>query len=188
MSRPRFSVVVPTRDRPETLVFALRSCLEQQFDDLEVVVCDNCSDSRTREVALSPSSSKIRYVRSDTPLSMSRNWDLALSHATGEFITFLGDDDGLLVHGLREADDAIRALHAKILYADQVYYGWPGLVGGWIRENGVIIPPIGRTGMMRSRAVLDTVMNCLSSVGILPSLYNSLVRRDVVEQLRSASG
>ena len=37
MTSPRFSVVVPTRDRASTLAYTLRTCLEQEFDDYEVV-------------------------------------------------------------------------------------------------------------------------------------------------------
>src|SRR5205807_10530523 len=38
MSTPRFTVVIPTRERPETLRHSLRTCIEQQqFDDYEIV-------------------------------------------------------------------------------------------------------------------------------------------------------
>src|SRR5262249_18302130 len=50
VSKPLFSVVIPTRERAETLTYALRTCLEQDFDDYEVVVCDNCSSPATRAV------------------------------------------------------------------------------------------------------------------------------------------
>ena len=34
--RPRFSVVIPTRDRAETLRVTLATCLDQDFDDYEI--------------------------------------------------------------------------------------------------------------------------------------------------------
>lgn len=44
MSRtPRFTVVIPTRERARTLHFTLRTCLAQAFDDFEVLVSDNQS-------------------------------------------------------------------------------------------------------------------------------------------------
>jgi glycosyltransferase involved in cell wall biosynthesis len=60
MPRPRFSIVIPTRQRAHTLYFTLRSCLMQSFDDYEIVVCDNCSSPATREVVESFASPSVR--------------------------------------------------------------------------------------------------------------------------------
>ena len=50
MSRPRFSIVVPTRQRPHTLPYTLASILNQDHDSFEVIVADNASSSETRAV------------------------------------------------------------------------------------------------------------------------------------------
>ncbi len=62
MPFPRISIVIPTRDRPGTLGFALRTCLDQDFEDFEVVVSDNCSPPATREVVESFADRRIKYV------------------------------------------------------------------------------------------------------------------------------
>ena len=64
MSRPRFSVLIPTRERADTLYHALRTCLDQDFDSFEVVVSDNCSSPATREVVERLASPRLKYVRS----------------------------------------------------------------------------------------------------------------------------
>ena len=46
----RFSVVIPTRERAHTLRSTLQTCLDQEFQDYEIVVCDNHSSQATREV------------------------------------------------------------------------------------------------------------------------------------------
>ena len=46
MNHIKFSVVIPTRERAETLQHCLRTCLVQNFDDYEVVVSDNGSSPR----------------------------------------------------------------------------------------------------------------------------------------------
>src|SRR5204863_7515060 len=102
--------VIPTRERAETLQYSLRTCVEQGFDDYEIVVCDNCSSPATREVVEACTSPRVRYVRADRPLAMSANWELAVSHARGEYVTVLGDDDGLMPYALRELD-ALARLH-----------------------------------------------------------------------------
>src|SRR5262245_26841258 len=100
MAGPRFSIVIPTRDRASTLPFTLRTCLAQEFDDCEIVVADNHSAPPTREVVDSFSDRRIRYVRTPAPLAMSDSWDFAVSQATGEYVLLIGSDDGLLLHAL----------------------------------------------------------------------------------------
>ena len=46
----KFTVVVPTRERCETLGATLQSCLDQDHPDLEVIVSDNASLDDTRAV------------------------------------------------------------------------------------------------------------------------------------------
>src|SRR5438128_8472362 len=98
--RPRFSLVIPTRDRASTLPFTLRTCLALEFDDFEIVVADNGSSDQTREIVENAGDRRIRYFRSPEPLAMSDSWDFALSHASGEYVLLLGADDELLLHAL----------------------------------------------------------------------------------------
>ena len=64
---PFVSIVIPTRERAETLYHTLRTCLEQEGDDYEVVVCDNCGSPATRAVVDGFASARIKYVRSAKP-------------------------------------------------------------------------------------------------------------------------
>ena len=71
MQRDTFSVVIPTRERAETLRYCLRTCLDQEFDDYEVIVSDNHSSPATRAVVDEAGSAKVRYFRTPAPLAMS---------------------------------------------------------------------------------------------------------------------
>lgn len=48
MSRPFFTVAIPTKNRVDRLRNAIRSVREQTFADFELIVCDNCDDDRVR--------------------------------------------------------------------------------------------------------------------------------------------
>lgn len=41
--RPQFSIVIPTRNRAETLGPAIETCLSQDFEDFELLIVDNAS-------------------------------------------------------------------------------------------------------------------------------------------------
>src|SRR5262245_5218182 len=125
MTTPKFSVVIPTRERADTLRVALQTCLSQDHDDYEVVVCDNCGSPATRAVVTAADAPRVKYFRAPEPLAMSANWELALSHATGEYLTVLGDDDGLCPWALGELDRLLATHRVQAVRWDAGLYLWP---------------------------------------------------------------
>ena len=107
MTRPRFSIVVPTRNRPDTLRSALTTCIAQNYDDYEIVVCDNSEGRDSEEVVRDLASPRIRYLAPSQALAMSANWERGVTEARGEYVTVLGDDDGFMPYALAELDELI---------------------------------------------------------------------------------
>lgn len=95
MGKPLLSIVIPTKNRYKYLVGSLESFLLLNRDDFEVIVQDNSDDNSfiTDYLGNHPEYGFVRYYYSGDHLSMSDNSDLAISHSTGEFVCFLGDDD-----------------------------------------------------------------------------------------------
>lgn len=187
MSDLRFSIVIPTRERADTLRYTLRTCLAQQFDDYEIVVCDNCSSAATKETVESFESRKIKYIRSDRPLAMSENWELAVSHASGEYVIIIGDDDGVLLHALREVDHLLQVLGVKALRWERVYYSWPNIP---VAEaaNKLRIPLVRENRILQAREVIPRIANYRMDYTMLPMLYNSAIHRDLIALLRRKTG
>src|SRR6186713_1491963 len=92
----KFTVVIPTRERADTLFHTLRTCVAQDYDNLTILVSDNVSADNTEEVVKSFKDKRIQYIKTAQRLSMSGNWDFALDHVSGGFVNFIGDDDGLI--------------------------------------------------------------------------------------------
>ena len=184
---PRFSVVVPTRERPETLYHTLGSILDQDHDNYEVVVHDNCSSPATREVVDSLACDKLKYHRSETSLAMTDSWERGLSFATGEYLIVIGDDDALLPHALKILDGLIREHQARAIRWTRVSYHWPSHPFPTKRNSLKI--PLGNTGYrMPSREIIKKVANLDLPFYTLPMLYNSVVHRDVVAALKAKCG
>ena len=125
MKHPRYSIVVPTRERHETLRACLRTIVEQTHDDYEIVVADNASGPETRAVCESFRSPRLRHVRCSEPLSMNDNWERALDAARGEWVTFLGDDDGLMPYTLPEFDVLTAVRGVRAIRWQYAVYTWP---------------------------------------------------------------
>ncbi|AMV24294.1 GalNAc(5)-diNAcBac-PP-undecaprenol beta-1,3-glucosyltransferase [Gemmata sp. SH-PL17] len=187
MSAVKFSVVIPTRERAETLRFALRTCLDQTFDDYEIIVSDNFSSPATKAVVDECGSPKVRYVRTSEPVAMSTNWEFGLSHTRGEYVLLIGDDDGLLPHALTELDRLSREPGARVIRWSPIYYTWPNVAlpgqGDYIEMS------FGCTLRHRDgRTVIREVAAFREFYTALPMLYNAAVHRDVLATLRARAG
>ena len=121
-----FTVVIPTRERSDTLEHALHTCVIQDYDDLEILVSDNFSQDRTREVVESYKDPRIRYINTGRRLSMTDNFEFALSHVPSKgYVIYIGDDDGLLSDGIRGINAVIAGQRTQVLRWDSPYYWWP---------------------------------------------------------------
>jgi glycosyltransferase involved in cell wall biosynthesis len=88
-----FSLVYPTRHRPEFIAQALRILEAQGHEGFEVVVSDNYTDPdlSCETVCRRSSLARLTYVRPPAPVDMVDNWNHALAHATGDYVAFLTD-------------------------------------------------------------------------------------------------
>lgn len=104
---PRFSVVVPTRDRPDLLAFCLQSLAEQTFDDVEVIVADNPVSAPARDVFERWSRDGWQYLNPGQPLAMHDNFELACSRARGDLVAVVIDKTVLHPSALELAERAL---------------------------------------------------------------------------------
>jgi len=92
-----FSVLLPTRKGGPLLRGCLRSVLNQQDPDLELVVADNANTDETpsvlAEFAYDP---RLKVVRHTSLKTVTENWMSALEASTGDYTVVIGDDDCLL--------------------------------------------------------------------------------------------
>jgi GT2 family glycosyltransferase len=108
---PFVSVVVCTRDRPDSLMVTLRTLAALQYRPFEIVVVDNAPSSDATKLATEAEfggDSRVRYVREPRPgLSYARNRGLA--EAAADVVAFTDDDvrvDPWWLNGLVRGFDA----------------------------------------------------------------------------------
>jgi glycosyltransferase involved in cell wall biosynthesis len=125
LGNPLISVVIPTRERADTLRHTLRSTVVQDLREYEILVCDNLSEDDTRSVVSSLPDDRIRYLRTDRRLSMCDNWEFALQNVRGKYVIFIGDDDAVLPHGMDRLAELIRQQPASAYMWTPPIYNWP---------------------------------------------------------------
>src|SRR5277367_2496697 len=110
MSPQLVSAVIPTRNRPEWVLRAVRSALSQTHENLEVVVVIDGPDPATRATLGGISDSRLRVLELDKSVGGSSARNRGVEHATGEWVAFLDDDDEWLPEKIeKQLDVALRS-------------------------------------------------------------------------------
>jgi glycosyltransferase involved in cell wall biosynthesis len=96
MTMPRVSIAIPVYNGASSIGPTLESALQQTYDDLEIVVCDNASTDGTVDIVRSYDDPRIRLHRNPANLGFLRNGNLSLELSRGEYLKPLHADDRLL--------------------------------------------------------------------------------------------
>ena len=115
---PVVSISVPTYNYGRFLRQCIESVQLQTFANWELIVCDDCSEDETREVALEcvKGDARIRYVRNKVRLGMVPNLKRAAELARGRYIKMLCSDDWLTPTCLERMVDLMEA-HPSVVLA-----------------------------------------------------------------------
>jgi glycosyltransferase involved in cell wall biosynthesis len=183
----KFSIIIPTRERHDTLPYAIQSVLNQTYPDFEIVVMDNCSTIETEEVVSSFADARIKYYRSPIRLSMDRNWELGISYTTGEYIFVLGDDDAMLPDGLELVASLLDKYPMKIVSWYRYQYFWNNSQVEHQRNKLTI----GLNQHISIRSCRQTLINFYQveqMFELLPMIYNSFVHRGLIDKIIATHG
>ena len=96
--KPLVSVGIPVFNGENYLDEAIRSVLSQTVDDLELVICDNASTDRTRQICQDHAAAdqRVVYVRNEQNLGAIPNYNKTFDIARGSYFKWLAHDDRIL--------------------------------------------------------------------------------------------
>lgn len=117
---PEVTVVIPTRNRWELLAIALRSALQQEEVDVEVVVVDDGSTDGTPDRLAALEEPSLRLVRHTRSEGVARARNDGIAAARGEWVAFLDDDDFWAPRKLRAQLEVADATGASLIYGTAV--------------------------------------------------------------------
>lgn len=105
MEKKLVTVCITTFNRKEFLLDALNSILDQTYENLDVIIVDDCSTDGTRELIetkILGIDARIRYLRHETNKGLAAARNTAIASAYGEYFTFCDDDDQWLPEFVEE--------------------------------------------------------------------------------------
>src|SRR5438105_4852205 len=90
---PLVSVVITTFNRTFYLEEALASTVKQTYENLEVIVSDDCGTTDIEPLLAHIGDGRVRYRRNAERLGVAGNTLVASLEADGKYIAYLNDDD-----------------------------------------------------------------------------------------------
>ncbi|MED4923517.1 glycosyltransferase [Anoxybacillus geothermalis] len=92
---PLVSILIPTYNRPHYFELALQSALNQTYENIEVIVCDDSTNDETEKLVKKYTAkyNNLTYIKNPTRLGQFENDIKLFNLANGEYINYLMDDD-----------------------------------------------------------------------------------------------
>lgn len=118
---PLLSVVIITRNRANLLSDAVRSTLNQSYDNFELIIIDDGSSDNTVSTIKAFSDVRIRLYSTE-PSGIPKSRNLGVKMAQGEYVVIMDDDDLMLPNRLQEHIDSLTPNSS-------------GSYGGWIDQD-----------------------------------------------------
>lgn len=136
-SLPIFSIIIPSKNRAEYLFHTLRTCSLQEYQNIEVYVCDDGSTDNTREIVeeASRKDPRIKYISFGNEVGMRDNFENALNLVKDGYVLALGGDDALLPYGISSMFEILKDTKQEILCWPSPAYFYPKTK----MENGQLI-------------------------------------------------
>jgi len=117
MSKPFISVVMPVYGVEQYLNRAAESILQQTFQDIELILVDDCSPDKCgticEEIANKDHRVKVMHLKQNGGVSNARNQGMTL--AEGHYVLFMDSDDYLDLDALQLAVDSLHKNPAKLV-------------------------------------------------------------------------
>ncbi|MBB4427206.1 hypothetical protein GGD66_005782 [Bradyrhizobium sp. CIR48] len=187
---PLLSIVVPTLDRPDTLRHALATmACQPAHADCEFIVQNNGGNPEIEKIVADLQDDRFRHFASEVVLTMTDNWEVALGHASGEYVAFIGDDDGLMPYACAAASEMLSGRNIDLLSWSAYTYHWPSYYHPAFRNQ--LLAEIDLTSSAQrvsSRDELRRIFGFQANYAHLPMIYNSFVRRSVIDRMRAIGG
>jgi glycosyltransferase involved in cell wall biosynthesis len=101
-NQPLISICIPAYNAEKFIKETLESILNQTYQNLEIIITDDCSKDQTVSIIHSFSDKRIKFYQNEKNLGVEGNWNKALQLATGNYCKMMGADDILYSNCISE--------------------------------------------------------------------------------------
>jgi len=184
-----YSIIIPTRNRSETALHAIISCIRTGYQKIQIIVQDNSDDDALYNLLVNNNLiNKINYYKNSYVLPMHENWECALEKATGDYVCIIGDDDGLFPDALKIANVILSKTNVEVLRTRTAVYKWPDYPFPSM-ANYIFVPL--EINIIRNNNLKSLLLKSLShevEMGTGPGIYHGFLSKGFLKSLKSQRG
>lgn len=187
------SIIIPTKNRYTTLFSVVDMILSFNVnEDIEIVVQDN-SDNNQEALAFIEERKKyvnLKYFHSFEKLSVIENSDRAVLNSSGEYVCFIGDDDGIMPNIL-EVTNWMKENGYKALKSYKPSYYWPNQKSNILSNDSSGVLKFKKWKnksykIIQSDTALEFALNRGGvTIASLPCLYHGIVEKKTLDKIFS---
>lgn len=190
--KPLLSIVVPTKDRYKYLMHLINLIDSFQLVHIELILQDNTEDNiEILNFLQQKEYTFLKYFHNSKPIPMYLNSDYAILNSTGEYVCFIGDDDGVTRY-IIDCVNWMKVNDIEVVVPSTVAYNWPDYVNsitGNIAGTLSFKPFENKAKIISPIDVLYEIMNRgFINRGNLPLVYHGIVKRAVLDKIYSQGG
>lgn len=91
----KVSIVLASYNRADLVAKAINSCLNQTYQNIELIIIDDCSTDNSVEVikAFCQQDDRIKFIQNNVNQGLQKNLNVAFAAASGDYLTWTSDDN-----------------------------------------------------------------------------------------------
>ena len=189
MKKPKYSILIPTYNKAEYLQYSIKSVLNSDYQDFELIVSNDFSDDNTEHVLSEIKDRRFKKINPPIKLSQAKNYEFLLSHASGEWITILGDDDGILPLFFETLDKYTNKFQqVELIHTKPSMYYWENVEDLYGQRVCHYENFYEKAKIRNSKLSLLLALSGLANRTELPMIYTSgVVKMDLIKKIKSKS-
>ena len=116
------SIIIPTFNRATFIERAVKSVINQSYQDFEIIIIDDCSQDNTdfviEKLKTKYSQYKIKYFKNNQNKGAQYTRNRGIKNAKGEWIAFLDSDDEFLPERIEKALKKAKEKNVQIVHCE----------------------------------------------------------------------
>jgi glycosyltransferase involved in cell wall biosynthesis len=117
-SSPKVSIVLPTYNGAKYIRQSIDSCLNQTYQNIELVIVDDGSTDETSVIVRFYKDERIQYLRHEKNKGLPHALNTGFAHTTGEYLTWTSDDNLYTEDAIEKMCFFLKNKNSSFVYCD----------------------------------------------------------------------
>mgnify|MGYP001230160592 CR=1 FL=1 len=186
----KYSILIPSSNGGKYLYYAVKSVLNNKYDNCEVIVSLNNTTDKSDLKIRKLKDKRLKIIKTPKYFSMVKHYEWLIKKAKGDWVSIIGDDDGVVNNFFKKIDYILKKYESHDLQAissSRAYYYWEGIEHIY-GKTVVRYLDTEKMKIKNSKIELFKTLFGFSAYQNLPLLYTSgIVKKEILDQITSKS-